>query len=217
MKVFQDAAVHGSVGQLAVLGEEVSTHAAAGGRWLRDLDAEARLAEIAGGAAPASYAFVRGPVAGTPGVGLFLTVDEDALRVGNIVPRPSGSLSKDQYNAALDDFVTSVLQPAAKAAGLDVETTAPEENITRWISPEAAGLLRRFSGAANKATGSSHPLDRRRWDAFLIQAHCEASKLDAETLGRWLVEEDGWPENEADRLAIQYEFGRGLLAAYDHK
>lgn len=214
MRVFQDAFVHGPPDQLADLVEDVSARAMSTGRWQRDWAAEARLAEL-GAAAPLGRAFTREPADGVPAVGLFLVPDEGAISVGNIVPRPSGSLSMDQYNAVLGDFVDTLLAPAAVAAGLALRLIPPDADITDWLSPQAAQLLRVFSGAANKWTGSAHPNDRQRWLAFLIQVHREEARLDADILLRWLVEELGWPEEWADRLIDQYEFGRGLLQAYD--
>jgi hypothetical protein len=33
---------------------------------------------------------------------------------------------------------------------------------------------------------------------------------------RWLVEEENWPEDTADSLAVEYEFSNGLLQQYDN-
>ena len=88
-------------------------------------------------------------------------------------------------------------------------------NIEGSLSPRALKLLRSFSTLANKSTGSAHPLDEQRWFAFIIAVHKDGSPLDAGTLGRWLIEDEAWPEDSAHTLTIEYEVARSLLKAYD--
>jgi hypothetical protein len=115
----------------------------------------------------------------------------------------------------LREFMERAVRPAADALGVEVSMSDEQVPITKWLSSEAATRLRRFSNAANKGTGSSHPLDFNRWASFLIQVHRDKSDLDAQTLLRWLVEEEHWPEDTADRLALEFEFAKDLLSAYD--
>jgi hypothetical protein len=152
------------------------------------------------------FAFHCNDVGRWPAANLFLARDSDRFKVTNIVPEKTGSLSRSQYNAVLSEFAEQAIRPTASALGLEVSVTDEHAPITRWLSKEAAQLLRQFSKNANKGTGSSHPLDFNRWAAFLIQAHRDGSELDAQTLLRWLVEEENWPEDTADSLAVEYEF-----------
>jgi hypothetical protein len=76
--------------------------------------------------------------------------------------------------------------------------------------PRGRDALRRFSILANHGTGSAHPLDRERWFAFLLHCHQDRCELDTDMLQRWLMEQ-GWTFERASDLAIEYEFGRGLL------
>src|SRR5690606_15672910 len=117
--------------------------------------------------------------------------------------------------AALEDFSASVAQPAAAAAGFTVEMTAAEQGLDNWLPTEAAEALRSFSSHANKATGSSHPQDRERWFAFLLAVHRSRAERDTGFLVRWLTEVEGWSDDEAHTLAIEYEFGLALLDEYD--
>ena len=103
------------------------------------------------------------------------------------------------------------MRSAAERNGVHAEITTGEKDIEDWLSPTAARLLRNFSDEANKSTGSAHPSDRDNWYAFLASAHSENTELDASTLARWLQEVEGWDEEQADKLAVEYEFGRGLL------
>ena len=100
-------------------------------------------------------------------------------------------------------------------AGFEIEVTSNRQSLDDWLSVEAAAALRRFSVLANKSTGSSHPSDRERWVAFLIKAHQDERSFNSDLLMRWLVEVEGWPEEVADKLASQYEFGLDLLDQYD--
>ena len=124
--------------------------------------------------------------------------------------------------------VHTVLNPATGQAVRDVasasidETDAAVDRAVRaqrsWsaLAPlERADALRRFSAAANKATGSSHPLDRTRWFAFLLSVHGVTPSLDADRLARWLVEVEGWSDDKAHDLVVEYEFGLALLDEYD--
>lgn len=54
-----------------------------------------------------------------------------------------------------------------------------------------------------------------RWLEFVIAAHLEGANLHSSDLMQWLVDEEGWSEDAADELAIEYEQGRDLLRAYD--
>ncbi len=135
-----------------------------------------------------------------------------SLSVTNVVPRQAGSLSRDQYNAILAEFHERFVVPAAKITGANIEITADEKGIDAWLSAEAAEKLRRFSTAANKITGSSHPSDKDRWFSFILAAHEGGSELDPTTLSRWLIETERWSESVAGELTVEYEFGRELLA-----
>jgi len=213
LSVFKDLSVHGTASKLDQFIDAVSARLASG--WTRYLEGERRLKEMALSSDEPQFAFACAAAGDRPAAGLFLMRRAGGFEVTNIVPQESGSLTKAQYNAILDDFADRNARPAADALGLMVEITADRQPITHWISPEAARCLERFSRAANKGTGSSHPLDFRRWAAFLILAHRESAELDTEILRRWLVEEEGWSEDKAADLAIEYEFARSLLDAYD--
>lgn len=146
---------------------------------------------------------------------LLLWPSDDGYRVSNIVPRNVGQLSIGQYNAILQDFFTVVAKPAADAGGFTADMTSAHEQIEHWVGAETARALRTFSDLANKSTGAGHPKDQERWFKFLVLAHRSKKTLDAERLGRWLVEVEGWPEEAARSLAIDYEFARALLEFYD--
>ena len=146
---------------------------------------------------------------------LVLWEEAGGYKVTNIVPQNYGELGVTGYNDVLNDFIDQIARPASKSSGFCVRITAREQSIQDWTSKEAADALHRFSGGANKSTGSGHPSDRKRWVEFLMSAYKAKNKLDPELLERWLVEVEEWPPDIASRLVIQYEFGLDLLNEYD--
>ena len=146
---------------------------------------------------------------------LVLWEEAGGYKVTNIVPLENGELGVTGYNDALNDFKDRIVTPASMDSGFSVKITPREQSIADWTSKEAADALHRFSGGANKFTGSGHPSDRKRWLEFLMSAYKSKTKLDPELLERWLVEVEEWPPDVASRLVIQYEFGLDLLNEYD--
>ena len=160
--------------------------------------------------------FVVPAFAGIPSttIALFVKRGGSIGKVVNIVPTDPGSLSIGQYNQVLREFI-AFATPIARGLGVQVAETSEDADITRWISVDAAEALWGFSNAANKSTGSAHPLDFDRWVRFIIRVHRERSELPPDLLGRFLVEELGWREDKAHDLVLEYEFGLGLLKAND--
>lgn len=210
LEVFQDLTLRGPDEKRSMLRMALIAHA--NGSWRHASDKEDELSEMA--EAEDVIAFERSGGEGIDAVGLVLWAREEGFEITNIVPLAVGELGPRRYNAALQDFESCVARPAAMEVGFEVQVTSAQQGPADWLPPLAAEALQRFSGAANKATGSSHPTDRRRWFAFLIAAHT-ANDLDTDRLMRWLVEVEGWPEDVAHDLVVQYEFGLALLDEYD--
>lgn len=206
MKRFKNLDITGPDEQLLALIDAVSTSLPAG--WRRDFEAEAAGAD-------AWFAFARDAEEGDPRTGLSLARECGRLHVSNIFPLEVGQLSMGQYNLVLDEFAALLRTHLPLGSQLNMNVTSDEAAITDWVSADAAECLRRFSDAANKSTGSAHPLDFRRWAHFLIQVHRERPTLDSASLSRWLVEELEWPPERADELTKEFEFARDLLEVYD--
>jgi hypothetical protein len=150
-----------------------------------------------------------------PAAGLTLWGAPDGYYVPNIVPMVNGSLTFSEYNAVLRSFLVCVVEPIAEQFGFEVTMTKPSQDIDDWLSLDAATKLRRFSGAANKSTGASHPMDERRWFDFLIAVHRNGEDLGGDRLARWLHEIEGWDEETAHELAGDFENALSLLTHYD--
>jgi len=180
--------------------------------WTRDAGREKELARHRD--AGSLVVLKNDPETGLAAARLYLFSDPGIAKVTNIVPHERNELTRVEYNNILLAF-HAIATPIAEKLGLEVTLTSDQENIADLMSERAMKALRAFSGLANKSTGASHPLDHDRWLKFLVYAHKDDARLDTETLIRWLIEEDDWYEDQAEKLGIAYEFARGLLAEYD--
>ncbi len=213
MQVFRDLFIRGDTDQLVATMQEVERSLTDG--WSRDVAVERDLQSR-----PLRkeqwYCFSCERQGRRPAAMVSITEKEPRLLyVPNVVPREQHDLSFDEYNAILGEFCDRFVRPAASRTEVQVELTDNQAELERWLSSQAAEKLRRFSAAANKSTGSSHPCDQDRWMDFIVTAHREGGQFDAHTLRRWLVEVAGWPPEVASRLELEYEFGREVLAFAD--
>jgi hypothetical protein len=213
IEVFQDLTLLGPPGDRSKLRDALIQQASL--PWSHAEAAEERLASRPSILEGELLAFERLADNALPAAGLTLWSRPAGYEVTNIVPKEFGELGYTKYNALLQEFVDRVATPAARLVGYTVETTPARQSLEEWTSTEVARALRRFSEAANKSTGSSHPLDERRWFSFLIAAHRDGNRLDANRLGRWLIEVEGWDDDHAHKLVGEYEFARDLLVQYD--
>jgi hypothetical protein len=150
-------------------------------------------------------AFTRAPTEDLPAAGLSLWSHDDGFYVPNVVPLEMGEFTHAQYNEVLGDFANRVVRPVAARARFRIEITDGRQQLSDWIPSEAAQKLRAFSDAANKSSGSTHPMDRQRWFDFILAVHRSCSQLDTDRLARWLHEVDRWDEESAHRLAGEFE------------
>lgn len=148
---------------------------------------------------------------GLPNAGLTLfEKDQGVWYVPNIVPIESGQLSIDEYNKILIDFKSSLVDPAVQNTPIDVELTKSEVFLEDIVGKEAADALKRFSFAANKSTGHSHPCDEKRWFEFLL-AILKSEKEPSFDLLKTTLMEQGWSEEWAHDLACEFEYSEKLL------
>lgn len=212
IEVFQDLMLRVLAGDLSSVRSALLKHVA--GQWSHAPEAEKTLKKNTSLDGDV-IAFQRKADATLPAAGLTLWSRVDGYEVSNIVPREMGQLGYAKYNALLQEFADLIARPAAADVGFLVEVTSSSQSLQDVASSEVAAALRRFSGAANKSTGSTHPADRKRWMHFLILAHQSGRDLSADFLTRWLVEAEGWDDESAHDLTIEYEFAQDLLRVYD--
>lgn len=158
-----------------------------------------------------AYCFKRDRDSKYPAAGLSIfNKNGNTWYVPNVVPLESGQLSYDEYNEIITDFFNKFLAPVAKVQQVDVEISSGELQEEDIVGLEAAILLKTFSSCANKSTGSSHPRDRERWLAFIVEVSKSNISVDTGDLRR-LLEQQGWSEDFATDLIIEFEFGRDLI------
>lgn len=151
-----------------------------------------------------------------PSARLWLFQKSNSASIGNIVPIEINKLTTKEYNTILDTFSKQFAEHAIEFSGVSIMPSKENKDIKDLAGRTPAKLLTTFSRLANKSTGSAHPCDAARWIQFLISTHNNDSKLKAWDLRRWLIEEEKWSEEEASKLAIEYDFARDLLRSYDN-
>jgi hypothetical protein len=151
-----------------------------------------------------------------PPASLFITQkhSSDKLYVPNILPIAQDRLNYDEYNQIMHSFAESVLKPLKDQNKIGYNLSGTDTDLSEQLPSEIFGRLLQFSRAANKNTGSTHPLDQERWMGFLVACAQTHIELDSQMLARWFVEVEGWDVEQASRLAEEYEFGRELLHQY---
>jgi len=150
---------------------------------------------------------------GHPRVQPFMVPLHGDAYVSNIVPE-GDDLTMDTYNEVLVEFFERFVSPAVAELGLMATLTEPIIDLQRELDALTHDALTMFSAAANKATGSGHPSDRGRWFDFLVLLHRSGYDLTPDVLQDWLMA-DGWSEEVAHRLILEFEFAQGLLKHAD--
>lgn len=209
MKVFQDLTLKGTPEKLKACISAIETRLSDG--WTRSyrLEREAGLVDF-----DPMYCFSCSCRDRRPACDLWIaTRSSTILYVSNIVPQDQSSLSHDQYNTVLREFLDRFARAAADSTGVEVELGNPNPQLEDFLSPKAAAALRAFSSHANRSI--LHPLDHERWNKFLSNAHRDQATLSSDMLRRWLVEEEKWPEDTANELVVEYDQGRRLLETYE--
>ncbi|MCI0464823.1 MAG: hypothetical protein L0Z62_48485 [Gemmataceae bacterium] len=211
MEIFRDLSISIEPDALATLADRIEQAPPAG--WTRDRAAEAKVRAASVLKPRPTFCFSCAPDGERPAATLILTQkDPGTFFVANILPLAKHQLTHGEYNTILEDFFERLVKPCTGPDGVTASLSDNQVELEHWMSHGTAELLRRFSASANRGTGSAHPSDRERWNAFVVAAHSDGCKMDAAELLRWLVEVDGWAPEVADQLAIEYEYGRELLA-----
>jgi hypothetical protein len=207
MKTFADLTIDLKGLPPVTFGELAETHAQRG--WARDRSKDQEMNRTGGGT---WFTFTLTGQKDLPAAFLFLTEKTSGtLYVPNVISPSRDRLSYEEYNQILQSFVEGVLVPVQQHHPIEFKMSNTEIDLAARLPREVYERLRRFSAAANKKTGSTHPFDQERWMDFLVATDEMQTPLDAHTLARWLVEVDGWEIEQASRLAEEYEFGRELL------
>lgn len=142
---------------------------------------------------------------------LLLTPKGHCFEVSNI-GSPDGDLEAPEYNAIIGEFAELVRSVFADRAAV---TLGPDRvpPLPERLGPVPMLRLQEYAGMANVHTGGAHPLDRKRWNRFVIACH-QADVGEPEDIREYLTER-GWDKRHVEAHVDRFEFGRGLLASYD--
>ena len=184
------------------------------GGWIRDHSKDEDMKRY--GSSETWFMFTLSNHPTLPPASLFITQkhSSDKLYVPNILPIAPERLDYDEYTQIMQSFAESVLAPVKAQNKIVYNLSGTDIDLSEQLPAEVFEHLLQFSRAANKNTGSTHPLDQERWMGFLIACAQRHLELDSQMLARWFVEVEGWNMDQASHLAEEYEFGRELLQQY---
>lgn len=146
---------------------------------------------------------------------LWMWLGGNMVEVFNIVPLIGNHLEFSEYNHILEQFRQSVIESMKSNFRLSVEVSKPFFDINDVATPDSVNALTRFSACANKSTGHSHPCDFDRWCEFVISSFRSTKHIGVTDLMNWLIE-NGWSDDMANELALDYEYSLDLLEHYEH-
>ncbi|TXD81177.1 hypothetical protein ESY86_18555 [Subsaximicrobium wynnwilliamsii] len=146
---------------------------------------------------------------------VWFVIWENELKVNNIVPTKSGSLSFDEYNGILDEFYEKCIKPITIGADSSLTISEGKFNIEIIAGTTVFESLKKWEKSCNHSTGNTHPMDFERWANFLCISFKEKSKLTPDLLQRWLFEACDWNDDElVSKIVIDYEYGISILEHY---
>jgi len=209
MKVFQDLFVTIPDDRITEILELIFSNLPLG--WTRDLEGEKKLHEDVD---KEFYLFICDKQEEREKARIvFFQKENNTYYVSNIIPLGPdvNELTEDQYNKILNDFYQYCLQPHEASLSLNITMTKDNLTLNGLVSNESASKLLAFSQAANKSTGNSHPSDKARWYDFIKSIVSQGDNLTPDKLFKWLVEDENWRPDIADKLVIEYENEVGLL------
>jgi hypothetical protein len=187
------------------------------GGWTRRTEIEARWSE-SWPSGPRTWCFSKAIGAARREVVVWLAVHGPAeLHLSNVIPLQGREpLGIDLFNEVLTDFCENLIGPLTHGLSIRVLQYPAfiEPTIDEILTTEAMTRLQSFSATANKSL--LHSLDLQRWDAFIVRTHLDDTMLTPEVLASWL-EDEGWSEEQRNRLVSEYERGRDLLSRYDEE
>lgn len=146
---------------------------------------------------------------------LWLWLGNSSVEIFNIVPLIGNHLEFSEYNYILESFHKSIVEQLSATYSLKIEISKPFFDIADVATTESIDALKSFSESANKSTGHTHPCDFRRWCEFVISSYRAEKHIGVSDLMNWLIE-NGWADDMANELALDYEYSLDLLDQYEH-
>lgn len=146
---------------------------------------------------------------------IWLVIWDTEMKVVNIVPTVSHSLSHEVYNTILDRFYGDCVKNILEGKQVETILTDGSYNIEQIAGTKTFEALNKWEGSCNHSTGNTNPFDFKRWADFVCISFNEKSKLTPELFERWLTEERNWTDNDlTSKLVLDYEYGLSILEHY---
>lgn len=209
MKTHRDLTIDGDTAGLDGFSDDITNHLKDG--WERDHEQEKPDGINEG--LPLVFSYTTSAERHAARVWLYR--NDHSWRLTNIVPIKGRELTQEQYNVILEEFTDRYVKPSAVRLKLSVSMGSATVNIHDSLSADAYEAFKDYLVRANKSSAYANGSDLDRWQTFIAKAHIGQCKLDPQILGRWLKEQENFPDATAFDLVSLYEGGRKLLQCYD--
>lgn len=143
-------------------------------------------------------------------------VDGNAVSIVNIVPMRDSGISKlghTKYNNLLDIFKTKVFVTIHERLKNEIRENSEDYTIEDII-PNSFSKLNTW---LSNYPLSGHPLDERRWFAFIVSLHRNHETLSTDDFKEYLREFYNWNEDVIHKFALKLESQLALLEYYDER
>lgn len=152
---------------------------------------------------------------------VWVLIEDNVLKVVNIVPSTCSKLGIDQYNRILlsfyNDFIAKHIDDTWDSS---VHISEDEIGIDSMLTQRCFDSLRNWEESCDKSSPISNPNDEQRWMLYVSYLHkdkeeCSFSYSD---LKQWLIEDKKWPSGfheQIEELVINLEYSLTLLDYYD--
>ena len=140
--------------------------------------------------------------------------NSDKVSIVNIVPNVDSGISHIEcieYNQILDSFKNKVFCAIKEKYGNTIDENTEDYTIEDIIPLS----FPRLNTWLSMYPLSGHPLDEKRWYAFVIALHLNGEYLPLTDFEKYIQENYGWAEDVIERFAIKLESQLELLEYYD--
>lgn len=142
------------------------------------------------------------------------SLKQDAVSIINIVPMPESGTSHIDctiYNQMLNLFSSEVFEQIKEEYGNEIVENSEDYTIQEII-PTSYNALNAWLSAYPL---SGHPLDTKRWYAFVVALHRSAEELSLDDFEKYIRENYNWEDEVLSEFSIKLESELELLRFYD--
>lgn len=136
------------------------------------------------------------------------------IKIANIVPKETGSITTDRYNSVARAFYENLKKWSRTAsAGLRLRISNTDPSLNEIISAKIP--LQSFQRFLRNYPLSHHPKDVERLDRFICAvSRYSRKKIEWEYLGQYLEEKEHWPQEDTAWCLERIRTGLEVIAAY---